>query len=212
MNAALVIDIVAGGIIAFFAIRGCIKGFTGEVISLLGLFASIFCGWKFAAPLAEVVLKYVPEWSKSVTELVCSIVIFIAVSLAFAIAGKLVKMIVNAAKLSFIDHMMGLFLGALKSALIMLFLYGAFSIFSPAMPETWGKDSYVLKGAAVVWPPVLKILVDNKLIDLEKLKPAGLEESIAKGILQKQIPGLVSGDQSKEQEETVTSGDKSGSI
>ena len=50
MNFAFGFDIAAGCLLAFFAVRGAFRGFSGEIIALIGLAASVFCGWTFAQP------------------------------------------------------------------------------------------------------------------------------------------------------------------
>ena len=177
MTFAHVFDIGAACLLAFFVVRGALRGLTGEIISLLGLVASIVCGWTFAQPLADVVLRYFPGWDRTLTELVCSIVIFMAVSLVFAAVGKILRALVKAANLSLLDHLMGAISGSARAFFVVLFVYGAVSIFSPVVPSEWMKESVAMKGAAVVWPAVFKVLTDNGWIDLDHLTPAAAIES-----------------------------------
>ncbi|MDR1873797.1 MAG: CvpA family protein [Synergistaceae bacterium] len=169
MTVAHIFDIGAAGVLAFFMVRGALRGLTGEVVSLLGLVASVVCGWTFAQPLAQFVLQYFPEGDKAITELLCSVVIFVGVSLAFSALARVLQMIVKAASLSFVDHALGAVSGAARAFFVVLFIYGGFSIFSPILPGAWMKDSIAMRGAAVVWPPVLKILIDNGWIDLSQV-------------------------------------------
>ncbi len=170
MTFAHVFDIGAACVLAFFAIRGALRGLTGEIVSLLGLIASVVCGWTFAQPLGSVVLRYFPSWDRTITELACSVVIFMVVSLAFAAMAKILHILVRAANLSFLDHMLGVFSGAARAFFLVLFIYGAVSIFSPVVPGAWMRESIAMQGAAVVWPPVFKFLTDRGWIDLDHLK------------------------------------------
>jgi len=169
MTFAHVFDIGAAFALAFFVVRGVIRGLTGEIVSLLGLVASVLCGWSFAAPMSVEVQKYFPTWGPTVTELVCSIVIFMCVSLAFAVISKIVQALVKAAKLTFLDHAMGAFTGGLRTFVLVLFIYGVVSIFSPLIPSEWMKSSVTMKGVSVVWPTVFKIMTDNGWIDPSRL-------------------------------------------
>ena len=172
MTFAHVFDIGAACVLAFLVVRGAIRGLTGEIVSLLGLVASVFCGWTFAQPLGAIVLSYFPTWDKTVTELACSVVIFMAVSLAFAAVANVMRMIVKAAHLSLLDHMLGVVSGAARAFFLVLFIYGAMSIFSPVVPGEWMQESVTMRGAAVVWPTVLKFLTDRGWINADQLKPA----------------------------------------
>ena len=175
MTFAHVFDIGAAFALAFFAVRGAIRGLTGEIISLLGLIASVLCGWMFAHPLAGVVLSYFPEWSPTITELVCAVVIFMGVSLVFAVVSKIMRALVKAANLTFLDHAMGAVSGAVRAFVIVLFIYGVMSIFSPVIPGDWMKDSVAMKGASTVWPTVFKIMTDNGWIDPSQFTLGGIE-------------------------------------
>lgn len=170
MTFAHVFDIGAACVLAFFAVRGALRGLTGEIVSLLGLIASVVCGWTFAQPLGAIVLSYFPSWDRTITELACSIVIFMVVSLVFAAMAKILRILVKAANLSLLDHTLGVVSGAARAFFLVLFIYGAVSIFSPVVPGAWMKESIAMQGAAVVWPSVFKFLTDRGWIDLDHLK------------------------------------------
>ena len=170
MTFSQVFDIGAAFALAFFLVRGAIRGLTGEIVSLLGLVASVLCGWTFAHPLSSLVLSYFPTWSPTVTELACAAVIFMCVSLAFAVLNKIMRVLVKAANLSFLDHVMGAVSGGMRAFVMVLFIYGVVSIF-PVIPGEWMKDSVAMKGASVVWPTVFKIMTDNGWIDPSQFAP-----------------------------------------
>ena len=171
MTFAHVFDIGAAFALAFFIVRGVIRGLTGEVISLFGLIASVLCGWKFAHPMSVVVQNYFPTWNPIVTELACAVIIFACVSLAFAVVSEIVKFLVKAAKLTFLDHVMGAVSGGVRTFVILLFIYGVMSIFSPILPSEWMKNSVAMKGASVVWPVVLNVMKNNGWIDQSQFTP-----------------------------------------
>ena len=161
MNIALMFDIAAGCLLVFFAVRGAIAGLSGEIGALVGLIASIFCGWTCARPAAELLLEYFPSWDATLVALICAVVIFIGVSLFFAFLGHLLRLLIQAANLSMADHFFGTFAGALRAFFVVLFIYGVVSIFSPILPSDWLRESYAMRGAAVVWPPVITFLSDR---------------------------------------------------
>lgn len=178
MNFAFMFDIAAGCLLAFFVVRGALRGLSGELVALIGLVASVFCGWTFARPAAELVVGYFPSWDPTIVALVCSVAIFIVVSLVFSLLGRLLRLLIQAANLSMTDHFLGVFSGALRAFFVVLFLYGAATIFSPVLPTAWLDESYAMRGAAVVWPPLVGFMSDRGWIDLDRLAPAELEVSL----------------------------------
>ena len=194
MTFAHVFDIGAACVLAFFLVRGALRGLTGEIVSLLGLVASVFCGWTFAQPAADVVLQYFPDWDRVIVELVCSVAIFIAVSLIFAFIAQILKALVKAARLSFLDHVMGAVAGSARAFFLMLFIYGVVSIFPILSPGEWAKESIAMRSAAVVWPPVLKILTDKGWLKLDHLGPGTAAPSLFTASSQAQAESVTSPD------------------
>jgi membrane protein required for colicin V production len=165
MSVANIFDISAACLLAFFAVRGGLRGLTGEIVSLLGLIAGAACGWSFAQPLAAEVLNRYPGWDRTVAELVCAVVVFMAVSLVFAILGKILRALVKAANLSLLDHAMGAAAGGLQAVLVVLFVYGVLSVFSPMTRSGWMEESLVMSRAAVAWPFVVEFLTAMGWLD-----------------------------------------------
>lgn len=171
MNVGLIFDLAAGCLLAFFLARGLIKGFSGEIIGLVGLMASTFCALSFMNPAADLIIKHLPQFSENqhVIAVICASVIFLGVSLGFSLLNKILSYIVKAAKLSFLDHALGLVTGALKTVCIILFIYGIFTVFSPTLPTDWLKESYTMRGAEIIFPYARDFLEKYGIIDLEAL-------------------------------------------
>jgi len=170
MTFAHVFDVGTAFALAFFVLRGGVRGLTGEIVSLLGLIVSVFVGWTFYQPLSTIVLHYFPEWNPTITELVCAVVIFMAVSLSFATLSKMVRFVIRMANLTFMDYVMGAVCGAVRTFVIVLFIYGVVSMF-PIIPGDWMEDSLAMQGAAFVWPTVFQALINSGLIDPSRLAP-----------------------------------------
>jgi uncharacterized membrane protein required for colicin V production len=179
MTFAQIFDIGAACVVAFFVVRGILRGLTGEIMSLLGLVASVVCSWTFSRSLADMILFHFPNWdrvileiiyrneaeyytgggwSRTVLELGCSIALFVAVSLVFAIAAKILRSVIKAADLTFWDHFLGAFLGAARALFMALLIYGGVTLFSSVIPSEWMRESAAMRITAVAWPPVLKVL------------------------------------------------------
>jgi membrane protein required for colicin V production len=172
MNAGLIFDIAAALVLAFFLVRGLIRGFSGEILGFIGFFASLFCAWHFARPAADIVLKYFPNLDTTLTALACAVVIFIIVSLLFALLDGLLSLVVKAANLSMLDHLLGVVVGAVKTFCLLLIIYGVLKTFPGILPTDWMEGSYAMRGAAAAWQPTMGFLEKHNIIDLKTLNPS----------------------------------------
>ena len=172
MSVGLIFDIAAAIVLAVLAVRGLLRGFSGEILGLIGFFASIFCAWTFAKPAAAFLLGYFPSLDATVAALACGILIFIGVSLIFALLDGLLSAIVKAARLSVIDHVLGAAMGVVKALCLVLVIYGLL-VTIHMFPTDWMSGSYVMKGASTVWPYVASFLEEHGLLNLNALAASG---------------------------------------
>ena len=174
MNAGSIIDGIVGIILLFFLYRGIVRGFSGEVIGLVGFFVGTFCAWKFTEPAVVLVRQHLGDTAidSSVIAIVCAVSIFFAVEIIFTIIGIILSYLVKVTKLSFTDHFFGMIIGLLKTGFIILAVYAILVSFKGLVPEQWIEDSYTLKGAAVVWPYVRDFLQSHGIIDFSELTGA----------------------------------------
>lgn len=171
----MIIDIAVAVLLAFLAVRGLIRGFSGEVVGFIGFFVSLFCAWNFAPEGAGFLRGFFPALEPTLAALACGILIFIVVSLAFVLLDKLLSTVVKAARLSLLDHVLGAAVGAAKTACLILVVYGLLTAFSPLLPAGWRDGSYAMRGAAEVWPFVSRFLQEHRLLDLDALTGAARE-------------------------------------
>lgn len=174
MNSAtigLVIDAIMGVIFFFFLYRGAMKGFSGEIIGLVGLFVGVFCSWKFLDPATELAMRYLGNTSidRTAVSLVCAVAIFFTVEIIFAIIGWILSMLVRVTSLSLTDHFCGMIIGILKTCFVIIFVYAIAETFSPVLPSDWMNDSYAMKGASHVWPFLRDLLQEHGILDFTKL-------------------------------------------
>ncbi|MBR4195566.1 MAG: CvpA family protein [Synergistaceae bacterium] len=171
MNVALIVDCVLGIILIFFLYRGLINGFSGEVIGLVGFFVSTFCAWKFCDPAAELAMRYIndPNFDRNMLSLVCSLGIFFTVQIIFAVISLILSYVVKVTRLSVTDHVFGMIAGFLKAAFITVIVYALLSSFPKLIPTEWMSQSWFMKGASFVWPPVRDLLQEHGIIDFTAL-------------------------------------------
>jgi membrane protein required for colicin V production len=179
LSFAQVFDIAAAFVAAFFVARGAVRGLTGELVSLVGLVAAVFCGWTFAGQAADFVARYLPSLDPTILRMVCAAALFFGVSIAFSMLGRLMKAAVSAAGLSLTNHVLGAAVGAARAFVIVLFIYGLLSVSLrmslfplSASATAWMQDSVVMRFTSAAWPPVMKILTESGL-DLENLARRG---------------------------------------
>ena len=170
ISIGLIVDAVIGIVFIFFLWRGLVKGFSGEIIGLVGLFAGVFCAWNFLDPAVELAFRYISESvDRTAVALVCAVTIFFTVEIIFAIIGWILSMLVQVTQLSVTDHFFGMLIGFMKTCFVILFIYAIAETFSPVLPSDWMKESYTMKAASHVWPFVRDFLQSHNILDFTKL-------------------------------------------
>lgn len=164
MKFAYIVDLISAGAVGYTAVRGMFRGFAGEVLRMFGFVAAIFCGWTFADDGASLILEMFPELNGPLLTLGSSVAIFVGVSLLFSLLETAVTMLLRAAKLSALDHLMGAAAGALRGAAFILIGYGLITTFGGVLPTAWMADSRAMQISSVVYPEVVKFLKDIGVI------------------------------------------------
>ncbi len=179
MSLALIVDVLTACLLAFFLVRGALRGFLGEVLSLVGSVVSAVAAWTLSGPAAEFVLRHFPSWDLRLTGLGCAVAIFFAISILFAALAELFSMLIAAANLSLPDHVLGLAMGAVKTFCVLLFVYGLLTMFSAVVPTGWMAESRAMRIAAAAWPPAVRFLEGQGLLDLENLRSGALSAGVS---------------------------------
>ena len=167
----LIFDGVMAVVLIFFMYRGIKRGFSGEIIGLVGLTVGIFCALNFLEPAVKLFFKYInaPSLDKNIVSLICAVAIFFAVEIVFALIGAVLSYLVKVTKLSLMDHFFGMLIGIIKTAFIVIFIYAVMSMFSNVLPSDWIEDSYCMKGAKIVWPYCRDVLQSHGILDFSTL-------------------------------------------
>ena len=167
----LIFDGVMAVVLIFFMYRGIKRGFSGEIIGLVGLTVGIFCALNFLEPAVNLFFKYInaPSLDKNIVSLICAVAIFFAVEIIFALIGAVLSYLVKVTKLSLMDHFFGMLIGIIKTAFIVIFIYAVMSMFSNVLPSDWVNDSYCMKGAKIVWPYCRDVLQSHGILDFSTL-------------------------------------------
>ncbi|MEA4872777.1 MAG: CvpA family protein [Synergistaceae bacterium] len=160
----------------YFVIRGCFRGFVGEVITLLGFFCSIYVSFKFSGKFGDVISAFTGI-NESVSQLVAIILVWLVISIIVAVIRKMMRGLLSAISLSGIDRLLGIFSGLLKTFVAVYVVLIGGLLLAPVVEPTWMTESDIIRYAGRQWPEVKQILVDFKLLpNAEKLPEGTLEQ------------------------------------
>ena len=83
--------------------------------------------------------------------------------------GFILSWMVKVTKLSLTDHVFGMLVGFLKACFITLIVYALLSTFPKLIPTEWMSESWFMKGASYIWPPIRTLLQEHGIIDFTAL-------------------------------------------
>lgn len=116
------IDIIILIILAIAAIKGFSDGFVKEVAALAALILGIWAAIKFSDFTAAKLYDYFDMTGRYVG-IIAFLVTFLAVVIGVHFIGMLIDTLVKAIALGFLNRLLGLVFGVLKSALILSILF-----------------------------------------------------------------------------------------
>ena len=161
----------------YFVIRGCFRGFVGEVLTLVGFFISIYVSFKFSGKFGYVISAFTGI-NESVSQLAAIILVWVFISIIVAVIRTIVKSLLSAISLSGIDRLLGIFSGLLKTFVAVYVVLIGGLLLAPVVEPTWMTESDVIRYAGRQWPEVKQILVDFNLLPNAESLPEGTLEQI----------------------------------
>ena len=161
----------------YFVIRGCFRGFVGEVLTLVGFFLSIYVSFKFSGKFGDVIGAFTGI-NESVSQLAAIILVWLVISIIVAVIRTIVKSLLSAISLSGIDRLLGIFSGLLKTFVAVYVVLIGGLLLAPVVEPTWMTESDVIRYAGRQWPEVKQILVDFNLLPNAESLPDGTLEQI----------------------------------
>ncbi len=161
----------------YFVIRGCFRGFVGEVITLVGFFCSIYVSFKFSGKFGDVISAFTGI-KESVSQLVAIILVWLVISIIVAAIRKIMKGFLSAISLSGIDRLLGIFSGLLKTFVAVYVVLIGGLLLAPVVEPTWMTKSDIIRYAGRQWPEVKQILIDFNLLPNAEALPEGTLEQI----------------------------------
>lgn len=157
------LDAVLIGILLLSVIIGLVRGLVFELMSLVGWVVAYFVAHWFSGDVAQHLPVGTPG---STTNAVAAFVLtFVATLLLWAIASRVIRMIIHATPLSVVDRLLGGVFGGLRGLLVLLLLVTIVGMTPWSTSPTW-RDS-----ASVPW-------LQAALAGLRPLLPAPISKHL----------------------------------
>lgn len=110
-----IFDVVIILLLTFFAIRGYIVGFVGEVAGIVSLVGGFWVAHTFHAQLADkITFLSEPLWRN----MAAYVILFVAVVIAVAIVARVLQKITTFAFVAWADHLGGAVMGLAKGLIV----------------------------------------------------------------------------------------------
>ena len=173
------IDIIIIIILAFAMIRGFINGFVKEVASLAALILGIWGAIRFSSFTAAKLYDYFDMTGKYVG-IIAFIVTFLIIVVIIHFIGLLVDKLMEAVALGFINKLLGIAFGLLKSVLIMSVVFmvlNAIDQHRPFLPKEKLEGSMLYNPISDIAPAIFPIIGEanfGQSFDRFKKKPEGV--------------------------------------
>ncbi|MFN8211952.1 MAG: CvpA family protein [Bacteroidales bacterium] len=170
------IDAVIVIILILAAVRGFINGFVKEVASLLALILGIWGAIKFSSFTAEKLYDYFDLTGKYVG-IMAFIITFILIVIAIHFLGMLVDKLMKAIALGFVNRLVGIVFGVLKSVLIMSVIFvvlNAVDSHRHFLPKDKIEKSFLYNPISDIAPAIFPIIGEGSFglsFDRFKKKP-----------------------------------------
>jgi membrane protein required for colicin V production len=167
MNVTDIVLLLIGG---FFIVRGIMKGFTGEIISLVSTVGGFFCATKFYGPIAGILTEKLAI-SQIVATILAMLGIFFVIFFGCFYLELSVKKVLEKTKLTSTDKFLGACVGFIKFYVITLMVLIVGHLITPMMGDDWMKSSNIIVIADKTWPLVYPMLDKAGLIpDFESIQ------------------------------------------
>jgi membrane protein required for colicin V production len=170
------IDILIIIVLGFAMVRGFINGLVKEVASLAALIIGIWGAIKFSTFTAEKLYDYFDLTGKYVG-LISFLITFGIIVIIIHFIGLLVNKLMEAIALGFINRLLGIVFGLLKSVLIMSVIFVVFNAIDshrPFLPKEKIEQSMLYNPISDIAPAIFPIIGEGEFyqgFDRFKKKP-----------------------------------------
>jgi membrane protein required for colicin V production len=153
-------DVIVALIFLVFIIRGIWVGFMRQLTTFLALVGSYWLAGRYSGQLMPYVHQFVEN--PKMVFLASFALLFLISALIFILAGKVLHRVMEITLLTWFDRFLGLLLGAVKGAVVSIFVFMILASSLSASNDLFNKSlssPYLSRGAEVV----RKIIHDPKI-------------------------------------------------
>ena len=164
MTLPMGVDVFFVLVLATFCIRGGIRGFSGEAISLVTTIGGFLLAWKLSPLFSGFLVSFLP-FDPTAAKIGSLVAIYVLVLIAGVYAGRGIKAFLKFTNLSGIDRGMGVVAGAVKTFALLRILFAGLMALSPVFSPYWMNESFSMRIAGWSWPAVQKSLSGVRLME-----------------------------------------------
>ncbi len=136
-----ILDIIFIAILAISVLIGLMRGAVREVLSLVGLVASVYLAFKFADMVSKQYISQFFEQQPRISYIIAFVIIIVVTIFIIALINLLISQLLKASGLSFVDRLLGLIFGTLRGGIFCAILVMVISFIPGATQENWWKKS-----------------------------------------------------------------------
>lgn len=164
MNLAISIDLLFLFVATVFAVKGLIKGFMGEIISLAATVVGVVLALRFAPDGSAMVEEIFDGITPVAAQAISMIVVFVVVVLVGALLNRIVRAFLSVTSLTFLDRLLGVVAGIVKSIAILMVAFVLLNLAGNMVPrDVWSK-SKSMELASSVWPRISPYVMKNDFL------------------------------------------------
>ncbi|MDO4987514.1 MAG: CvpA family protein [Synergistes sp.] len=156
----------------YFVIKGMMRGFVGEVISLVGFFASFYLAPLLSVPVGRMLAQSM-NISIYIAEVIGVVLVWIAVMLVFAIIRMIVSRFIGAVHLGAVNRILGAFSGFIKASVFIYVIIMCGLLLTPVVSPVWLSESSAISFAGRYWPEVRSLAVGIGVLPHDTNLPDG---------------------------------------
>lgn len=161
----------------YFVIKGAFNGFVGEALSFGSMILSAYAGFRHSDALGSL-LGRAAGLNREVAQVLAVVMVWLIVTIVFAVLRRILKKIINFASLGGIDRMLGILIGVLKTLIVVFAVLVGGLLLKPVVRPTWMSRSDVLVFAGRKWPEVRRLLINIGALPKRTELPEGTLEQI----------------------------------
>ena len=102
-------------------VLGISKGFVKQLVEILAILVGAWAAFRFSSALSMYLAQYL-TFDKQVIRVICFVIILIVAALLLSLLGEMLTRFLKLASLGWINHLLGLIFGIVKTSFILVLL------------------------------------------------------------------------------------------